>query len=200
MKYLKIALSLLFLLVIFASSVATEPPAQAQTGESSPEYETGVYTPGVDDPAVPSAIAGFTDLVAHGSAWRPQTPWNLAYFKPYGWGTEIKGKGAGDQWIHMPIPYASYIDATALKVSHIEFCAKSTNGALTKPTRLDLWSNWDKIAQYTITWPADNGQHCAWVNYSTPAWRESLGMSVLVHFANATDRVVLYKAWVRLVP
>jgi hypothetical protein len=201
MKYFKLALSLLFLLIIFTSSVTTGASSvRAQTGESTPEFETGVYTPGVDDPAMPLAISGFTDIAMQGTAWVEERPWRFFSFRYWGWGTETKAKLVTDEWVHIAIPYATYIDSSQLKISHVEFCAQSTAGVRTKPVAWHLWANGSRFATYNINWPADNLQHCAWVNYPTPFWKEALGYSVKLHYANTADKITLFKAWVRLVP
>lgn len=201
MKYFRLALSLLFLLIIFTSSVATgASTVRAQTDPSAPEAEIGVYTPGVDDPAVPLALTGFTDIAVQGTAWVAERPWRMYTFQPFGWGVKTRPKFVTDEWVHIAIPYATYIDSSAQKIKHVEFCAQSTAGARSKPIAWHLWANGARFASYTISWPADNNQHCAWVNYSTAFWKEALGYSVLLRYANQADRITLFKAWVRLVP
>jgi hypothetical protein len=121
-------------------------------------------------------------------------------FKPYSWGTGVKAKTAGNQWVHIAIPYISYLDGTVLNLQHAEFCVKSTNGADTKPVKIEVWDNEVRNGSWPIFWPGDNSYHCIWIDYLTPGWFESVGISVQLHFANTIDKITLYKAWIIMVP
>lgn len=199
MNYYKILFILLLLGLLF-NGMAADKSVLAQADPVIAEDQVVVYTPTEGDGPVPSAITGNTDLVHQGTGWVGELKGKWAVFRPYGWGTMTRVKEAGDQWVHTTVPYASVIDGTALKVSRAEFCAYSGNGAATKPITMDLWDNITKIGSWGISWPADNDQHCFGVNFATPAWRASFGISVKLHFANTTDTITLTKAWVRLVP
>lgn len=143
------------------------------------------------DPAV-------SDLAVQGTAWVAETPGQLALFRHYGWGTAVRRKstGASDQWVHIPFAMFTFLEDRGQKLKFVEFCAQSTNGAATKPTRIDLWGNKSSFLSQAIAWPATNAYHCSQVTL-TPVWKESFGISVRLHFANATDTITLFKAWVQ---
>jgi hypothetical protein len=101
-----------------------------------------------------------SDFAVHGSGWARENPGQFSSFKVMGWGTTAKVKAAGYQWIHMAIPYLTYIEDVAQKVRYVEFCAASTNGASTKPVKLDVWAHGTRVSSTAIAWPADNAIHC----------------------------------------
>jgi hypothetical protein len=148
------------------------------------------------------ASEGYSDLVNYGTAWVPQSRNSFARFRPMGWGMEAKVKpvGVGDQWVHIPIPLTSVAEGSAVLIEYVEFCALSSNGAGTAPTAFHLWSDGGRFKTTTVTWPADNGRHCIGITVSPPVWKDSLGVSVSLHFANTTDQITLYKAWARVRP
>ena len=144
------------------------------------------------------ASSGDTDMVAHGTAWVPERKWKFKMFKPYGWGTRTKVKvGPSDVWVHIPIPYMSRIENDRTWVEYVEFCAHSTNGAATKPVKLDVWDNRVRVASVTVSWVSNNKVQCHGITLSPKVMAQSLGLSVLLHFANTTDRITLFKAWAR---
>lgn len=63
---------------------------------------------------------------------------------------------------------------------------------------MDLWDNDVGIGQYAISWPANNNLNYFGHTFNPPVWKSSLGVSVYLHFANSTDTITLYKAWVRV--
>lgn len=152
--------------------------------------------------AAPSLVAdpGDYDFTNHGTDWVSESPGSIALvFK--GWGAVTRAKtAAGDYWVHIPVPFPSRIADSLMKIKFVEFCAQSTNGASTKPTRMDLWEYGGQFASVGIAWPADNNKHCYTYTLSTPTFHQNLGVSVLLHFANTADKITLYKAWVRLIP
>ncbi len=139
----------------------------------------------------------WTDFAVHGTAWVRENAGQFSMFKPYGWGTAAKVKASGYQWVHIAIPYTTYLEDVAQKVRYVEFCAVSTNGAATKPVKMDVWANTVKISSTPISWPADNARHCFGVTYSPGVWYQDLGVSVQLYFANTTDKITLYKAWLQ---
>jgi len=151
-----------------------------------------------------AAPAGYYDFTNHGTAWVAEKRGNFRLFKPFGWGirTATKAKfSPSDQWIHIPIPMPSRIADNLMYVQYVQFCAQSTNGALTRPIRWDLWDdNTGRIFARGINWPADNLKHCIGYTFSPVKWASNLGISVLVRYANATDQVTMFKAWVRVRP
>jgi len=161
-----------------------------------------------DNPAVgPRASEGYTDLVANGTAWVPEMRNHYQLWKWFGWGVEARLKAArapGYEWVHIPIPYISVEEGSAVKLDYVEFCARSSNGAATRPVQIDLWE--DTAAGATrfysgaITWTANNNRQCFGVDINPDDWKESLGMSVQLYFANSTDKITLYKAWARVRP
>jgi hypothetical protein len=157
----------------------------------------------LDTPAVsvnPVAPAGSYDFTNHGTAWVPQVGTSFSLFSPKGLGMLTKVKVAGQQWVHIPMPYPSVIAGSGMYIAHVEFCAISTNGTSTRPIRWELWSNSGRFYVANITWPADNAEHCISHAFAAPVWQEDLGISVLLKFANTTDQITLRKAWVRVVP
>ena len=200
MKHKKLLLLLLIMLLSLSSSITSIPLVRAQTDGPSSEGDSGVYTPGEDDPSFPTAITGFSDFTIQGTAWTVERRGKFQRIKPWGWGTELKTKTTTDEWVHIPVPMPTYVDATAVKISHVEFCARSSAGARTKPIRMDLWADDLRFKIQSISWPADNNSHCAYVNFSPATWKESLGISVYLRFANSADTITLGKAWVRLYP
>ena len=151
------------------------------------------------------ASEGYSDLVGYGTSWVPQSRSKFSAWRPMGWGIEakVKAAGVGDQWVHIPIPFMSVEEGTGMKVAYVEFCAQSSNGAATKPVRMHLRSEGGAVGIFgdqAVVWAANNNRQCFGINLSPPVWKESLGVSVLVHFANTSDMITLYKAWVHLVP
>jgi hypothetical protein len=150
------------------------------------------------------APAGIYDFTNHGTAWVPERRGKFKLFKPFGWGirTKVKAKWAPtNEWVHIPIPMPSRIANDFVSVKYVQFCAQSTNSAATKPIRWDLWDdNSGRIFARNISWPADNARHCVEYTFNPVKWASNLGISVLVKYANATDQITLYKAWVRVEP
>ena len=146
------------------------------------------------------AAAGDYDFTTHGTAWVRQVPGEFILFRPLGWGIEARAKAAGSKWVHIPVPFPSRIANSLMKIKFVEFCAQSTNGAISKPTRMDLWDYNGRFGSVNISWPADNAKHCYTYTFGSPAFHQDLGVSVLLYFANTTDKITLYKAWVRIVP
>jgi hypothetical protein len=150
------------------------------------------------------AITGATDVVAHGSAWVPQLRNRFSRWWQLGWGTEVRSKAVAvgqDQWVHISIPFTARISDTRLRVERVEFCAKSSNGAQTRPVRVDVWSEYyGQLASQTVNWAPNSNVQCPVVVFNPPADAESLGVSVLLHFANNSDVITLQKAWARVMP
>jgi hypothetical protein len=154
-------------------------------------------------PATERVSTGFTDVVNYGTAWVPELRGKFALWRPYGWGTEarVKAAGVGTQWVHIPLPLLSYNEGSALYVSYVEFCAKSSNGAQTRPVKLDIWADTnDRFVSQVVTWAPNNSRQCVGATLSPAVWKASLGVSVQLNFANTTDTITLYKAWAHLVP
>jgi hypothetical protein len=140
-----------------------------------------------------------TTLSAYGTAWVPEQRGKFALWKPYGWGTETRVKlaGVGNQWVHLPIPWAPLLDESGYAPSGVQFCAKSSNGAQTKPVQIDLWATDfegvpTRIFTSGLSWPALNSNYCFYLSVSSPPgpWL-GVGVSVLLHFANTTDKITL---------
>jgi hypothetical protein len=148
------------------------------------------------------ASEGNTDVVAFGTAWVPQSRSRFAVWRPMGWGTEVKVKasGVGDQWVHIPLPYASVEEGTAVTLYYVEFCAKSSNGAATKPVTMDIWTDAGRLTSQSVAWAANNSRQCWGYTLAAPTWVESLGFSVKLHFASTGDMITLYKAWAHVGP
>lgn len=138
-----------------------------------------------------------THLVLYGTAWVPERRGQIK-FTYTGWGTTFqKKKAAGGEWVHIPIPLATYVKGVSQKISSVEFCAKISS-ANSRPTEVNLWDVDNRFYIGAISgWPV-NTVHCHSVGFNPPVWRSSLGMSVHLNFANLTDTIVMYKAWVNL--
>jgi hypothetical protein len=151
----------------------------------------------------PAALAGNYDFATFGTEWQPQIRGQFTWFVPRDWGTQAKAAGGTDRWVHIAIPFATYIAGTPMKIKHIEFCAQSTNGAGgTKPVYVKGYSdtgNYWLAANTSGTW-TDNALHCWFFDDPAPSFFPNLGLSVQLHFANTGDMITLYKAWVSVVP
>ena len=147
-----------------------------------------------------AAPAGVYDFTTHGTAWVPQLRGQFSLFKPLGLGMQTRAKVAGNKWVHIPVPYPSRIANDGVSIKYVEFCAQSTNGAATKPVRMDLWDYSGRFYSINISLPATNGKHCFGHEFNPPIWKQDLGVSVLLSFANSTDKINLFKAWVRVTP
>jgi hypothetical protein len=184
---LVVLFALVWLMILSTGSTMGAPKPNSARAQDA-------WTPPFAAPANP----GTTDLAIQGTMWQPQTRGSFSLWQPLGWGTatRLKANKPADQWVHIGVPLLTYIESKAQKVLYVEFCATSSNGAATKPTRMDVWDNDKSIGSYTVTWPADNAYHCFGHNYGAGAWRSTLGISVQLHFANSTDTITLHKAWV----
>jgi hypothetical protein len=171
--------------------------ANISTSPEGVEVKTFIFPYGEDlsTKTARDSAAPWTDISVHGTMWTPELRGKFSMFRPLGWGTATKVKAAGNQWLHIPIPYITYLEDVAQKVRFVQFCAQSSNGSATKPTALHLWANGTRFYAGAVTWPADNAYHCAGVSFSPGVWKEDLGVSVSLHYANAVDSITLYKAW-----
>jgi hypothetical protein len=162
-----------------------------------------IHAAPLDQPAdsiKPVVPAGNYDFTNHGTAWVPQVGASFSLFSPRGLGMLTQAKVAGQQWVHIPIPFPSVMSGSGMNITHVEFCAISTNGTSTKPVKWELWSNGGRFYVASISWPADNAEHCIYHDFAAPVWQEDLGISVLLKFANTTNQITLRKAWVRVIP
>ncbi len=176
---------------------AGQPAVQAQEdsgGAGVPVVKTYLDAD-VEAIKAESRGAVFTDVAVQGTAWVPELRVKFSAFSIRAWGAVAKAKAAGDQWVHIPIAYPTYIKSTGEKIVYVEFCAKSSAGANTKPVKMDLWGNDGRFYTGAVSWPADNAYHCWGVSFNPGTWKQSLGISVLLHFANTTDTITLYKGW-----
>lgn len=148
----------------------------------------------------PQATTGYVDIATQGTEWVVQRKWKFKVNMPYGWGVRTKAKAATTEWIHIPLTYTTFLDSTAMELSKVEFCASATNPTVTKPIRMDVWAKDVRISSKALTWPNSTGVVCQWIDYATPKWYESIGISVQVKYANDKDKVTFHKAWLRLVP
>lgn len=169
---------------------------------------SGPIVAGADDVAASAthearATVAASDFTNMGTAWVPQLRNKFSMWKPLGWGIEARIKLAAvgqDQWVHIPIPMPTLLDGTWVDISYVEFCAKSSSGASSKPIHWDLWSDGGSFYSEDITWPADNNTHCIGHTFSPMTWQPNLGISVLLHFTSTTHTITLFKAWVEVLP
>jgi len=196
MNYRAIASLFLLLPLLFGNASATTG-AQVNP-DVQPVVTSGVYDYNENVPRYNSdGATPRTDFTMHGTAWVPETRFQFSLWKPWGWGTEVKAKGAGYRWVHIPIPFTTYLADVAQKVKFVEFCAQSTNGAATKPVTLHARTTSALVGNVAIAWAANNNKQCARLNFTPSTWYEDIGVSVRLYFANATDRITLYKAWLQ---
>lgn len=148
-----------------------------------------------------AAPAGNYDFATHGTAWVPEARGQFQAFSPKGWGIPTRVKAPGSYWVHIPVSYPTYIAGSAMYIKYVEFCAKSTNGASSKPVHWDLWeADHSNFYSQDISWTANNLYHCWGHTFSPGTWRQDLGISVLLTFVNTTDTITLSKAWVSVNP
>lgn len=184
MKY-RNAIILLAVAVLLVASVTATGAAPAASINSDHRY---------------AANPGDYDFSNHGTAWVPEARSQFKLFVPKGWGTVTQAKVAGQYWVHIPIPHPTFIAGSPMKLKYVEFCAQSTNGAATKPIAWTLWEYPKQVYSPPLSWVANNNAQCIGYSFTTPVFREDLGISVHLNFANATDRITLYKAWARFIP
>jgi hypothetical protein len=200
----RISLISLLMIPILLGSVAftgagATPPYQKAVDQSITYELDENAAPGSQVPSL-GGEAVFTDMAMHGTLWTPEIRTNFALFRPYGWGTATKVKAASLQWVHIPLSYATYINGVAQKIQYVEFCAQSSNGGVSGPTRMDLWAHNVRFLQEHFAWPFTNNIACHGHLFATPVWKQDLGVSVQLAFSSAADTITLYKAWVRTVP
>jgi len=146
------------------------------------------------------AVTGQTHIAVQGTDWVAERPARFLRWRPYAWGVMTRAKAAGQQWVHIAIPTPTYIDDTALEVFHIEFCATTTQPTKSAPVAVHIWANDTRVYTESIVWPDTNAEHCHMIDFAPSVWLESVGVSVLVNYANAKNKVTLNKAWIALVP
>jgi hypothetical protein len=200
----RISLISLLMIPILLGSVAFTgaggtPPNQKVVDQSI-TYELDQNTaPGSQVPSL-GGEAIFTDMAMHGTLWTPEIRTNFALFRSYGWGTATKVKAASLQWVHFPLSYPTYINGVSQRIQYVEFCAQSSSGFRSGPTRMDLWAHNVRFLIETFAWPPNNNINCHGHLFATPIWRQDLGISVQLGFANTADTITLFKAWMRTVP
>jgi hypothetical protein len=202
-------IKLYFFLVLIAaalllSSGNTAAFAQESSGDVlaiAPEgvtVTTFVYpygeTPPVLSQSEPPAVP-WTDIAVHGTMWRPEKQVQFSVFNPYGWGTAAKVKAASYQWVHLSIPYITFMEDIAQKIRYVEFCAQSSAGIRTKPIALHLWAGATRFYAGAVAWPATNTLNCSGTFFTPGIWKEDLGVSVQLKYANIADTITLYNAW-----
>jgi hypothetical protein len=170
-------------LVFFAGSAAIQASAVAPAQPSA--EETG---PRITEPS---------SMGLHGSMWAPERRTRFSMFSPKGWGTQTRLKAAGEEWVHIAGPFVYLQDGAFWKPSSVVLCAQSTAGARTMPVQLDVWATdhftlqATLIASFPIYWPASNAYQCLNLGYVSDNDAGSVGFSLLLHFANNTDRITL---------
>jgi hypothetical protein len=103
----------------------------------------------------------------------------------------VKAAGVGDQWVHIEVPGAPFMNGYPTGVYSVQFCAQPSNGAQTRPIRVDLWNGTTRFYSAPVTWWADNAAHCWVIDLSPAKWTVTVGVSVLLHFASTADQVTL---------
>jgi hypothetical protein len=147
-------------------------------------------------------LTGYVAASQWGTAWVPERRNRFAQFSPKGWGTQVRAKAAGDEWVHLPLPLPTDLGTECLSPKYyvLTFCASSSAPSQTRPIQFDVWAVRYNAAGSTMYpaervysapiafWPA--GDYCTAAGISYQVY-EAMGLSVLLHFANATDRITL---------
>jgi hypothetical protein len=162
-------------------------------GSSPPVAKAADPTaPAAEGSAIPRA-AGTLTLTSQGTAWVPEVRTRFSRWRQVGWGTQakVKAAGVGDQWVHIQVPGAPFVNGYVTGIYSAQFCASSSNGAQTRPVQIDMWNGSTRFYSAPITWWADNAEHCWVVDFSPARFTVTVGISVLLHFANTTDQITL---------
>ncbi len=206
---MKNKLLLVLLLVVPFLFLNSNPSMAAPTGDD-PGAVTYTYEAGNPPPeviALRDARAGSpTDSSMQGTGWQPQFKGHFNWaVKSTGVETQAAAAyGNTYQWVHMPIPYPVHILNALLKVSLVEFCATADHPTRTMPTKIEIWGYSAgahvKLYSGSISWINSTNIVCHTVTFGVPAAYESLGVSVLIKYANTTDMIQLNHAWGRFEP
>jgi hypothetical protein len=151
-------------------------------------------------PGEPTAITGQSHMAVQGTAWVAERPNKFRRWRTYAWGVETRAEKATNQWVHIAVPTPTNIDDGYLNVFHIEFCAKAENPTMSAPKKVHIWANQKRVYTEDISWPNATGESCHKIDFAPAKWMESVGISVLVGYANRRDKVTLTKAWIALTP
>jgi hypothetical protein len=172
------ALALLVLLLVGGST-----PLTAEADDPAP----------VAAPNPTARATGTLTVASHGTAWVAERRNKFSLWRPVGWGTQARVKlaGVGDQWVHIQVPAESFVNGYMTGLYSAQFCAQSSNGAQTRPIQIDMWNGTTRFYTAAINWWTDNAEHCWVVNFTPAKWTVTMGISVLVHFANTTDQITL---------
>jgi len=192
MNYRMIASLFLLLPLLFGSSNAPQAAPEYSHPPISPP-STGTITDGTPPP--PPATP-FTDVTIHGTMWQPERRGQFLVWSPKGWATQAIRKASGNEWVHISVPIMSVMESRAQYVDSFEFCARSTNPTVSYPKHVDTYTGNTVFFSYDITWPNDTSVRCFSGNIGHN-WKADFGISVQLHFGNATDSIFLYKAWTR---
>ena len=167
-------------------------------------FGTAASTPSagadLEAPAEAADIVGQTHMAVQGTDWVAERPAKFRRWKTYAWGVETRADKATKEWVHIAIPTPTFIDGTQLNVFHIEFCAKAAKPLKSAPEAVHIWANQKRVLAETITWPDTTGEYCHKIDFAPAKWMESVGISVLVNYANRYNKVTLTKAWIALTP
>jgi hypothetical protein len=164
----------------------------ATTGVSSAENDAAAPEAGV--------ITGTSHMAIQGTAWVAERPGKFRNWKHWGWGTATRAKEATQEWVHIAVPTPTRIDGDYMWVRRVEFCAIAAKPLKSAPVQVDIWANNVRKIQVPIVWPDTDTQHCVPIVFDPAVWMESVGVSVLVKYANRFNKVTLTKAWVDVEP
>ena len=179
-------------LVILLAVAGILALAIATSGSAAPVVEAGGDS---------RAMTGKMDVVSPGTAWVVQRPGKVVQ-RYNSWGLKVRHKTGGyvGEWFFMPLTLPTVVDGTPMRISLVEFCAKTTNPQGVRPTLLRLNEDASMFEYSAILWPNKKTKHCHSVGFNPPVWKQTLGLSVRVQFWNNTDSITFFKAWVRVVP
>lgn len=173
--------------MVFALAFATL--GGISTAEEGPAPDDSIET-----------ISGQSHVAVQGTNWVAERPGRFLRWRPYAWGVMTRAKAAGQQWVHIAVPTTTVIDDTALSVFHVEFCATTTQPTKSAPVAVHLWADNNVIHTENISWPNTTSKHCHQIDFAPATWFESVGISVLVKYANDRNKVTLNRAWIALTP
>jgi hypothetical protein len=158
--------------------------------------------PGVQPAASVPQVApdGYYDFAVHGG-WSGRSS-DFAEFYPKSYGTFVRAKvGGGTFWVHNSIPITTRVADTGLRLQYVEFCMKSSDPTNAKLTAWQLWEYPNKKFSIPFTWDPNNYSfQCFGYTFSNPVFRQDLGFSISLQFANQWGEIILGKAWARFIP
>jgi len=181
----------LFILVpfIFTTTALADPALPPRGSDSTTESGQALVFDGEGSLLRRNPDVSFTGIGMYSTNWFAEADKYFKAVKRYPSGTKFKAVAPGDFWVDLTIPVPYTIEGAVKEVDYVEFCARSSNGAKTKPKYVEVWSEEAKIANKPFIWNPNNNQQCIGVAIS-PAQRVfNLAVAVELKFKNTTDKI-----------